>query len=1119
MKKKTRMLIMMLVMLLAFSITANAEGFTLSKDKMTVNVGDTVTLETSGTDKVPVWTSYNANLVKVNQRGRVTALKKGKTTVKVLAGAESKTCTVTVVGSSIKLNRTAAAIYHGKQSTTSVQLKAAVKGASKNVNWVSSDTSIAAVNEKGLVSPVSAGTAIITAEANGLKASCKVKVLENDIVLDINNLLLSTKGNGSSIKVTPTVVGPKKNVKWTTSNNTVATVSKGKVTGKGQGSAVITAEANGVTASCNVTVKEGLISINEEKITLYTNTAKPETKQLKTNAGRKDIIKWASSDNSIASVNEKGLVTAQGVGTAYITVENNGNVDTCEVNVVNTSMDIAEDEITVKTKGEGRTYTLSGTAVGRKSSVKWKSSDPKIATVSKGKVTGKKEGGVTITATANGVSDTVFVKVIPFDPTIRLNRSEYELYAGKGNTVTLKATVDGASKNVVWRSSDPSVAIVSGKGKVVGICGGTTVISASANGVTAECLVTVKNTEVELSSSRLKMGKGDTKTITADVTGKSQNVKWATTNNKVAAVKNGVITAKNNGEADIKATANGITSVCRVVVSDEVCSHSYDVTVTRDATCSRNGVQTFTCKTCGDNYNVNIPATDNHNYKAITKSEPVCTEEGYALYACQFCGDSYDEKIPATGEHDYKSAIKSEPTCVKEGCMNYVCQTCGDSYDEVIPATGEHDYKSEIKSEPTCVKEGCMNYVCQTCGDSYDEVIPATDEHDYKSEIKSEPTCVKEGCMNYVCQTCGASYDEVIPATDEHTYEWNTLEEASCEEDGVKMLVCSVCGILDGEAVIPAAGHDWSDWSVVKEATETAVGLEARTCGVCGKTEENELPVVAVKPTEPEKDPEDKPTETEEDPGKEPGSEGPISKNPVIEEGKTPVGIRECICGAKMYYYHKHLSLEERAIWDEHRFAHAAKGERTRFTDTEFETVEEPETEKSETEEPESEGPISKNPVIEEGKTPLGIRECICGAKMYYYHKNLSLEERAIWDEHAKAHAAKGERSRFTETDFETPVTTCMMYEDEETVQTGEQIDESVQIEEETQTEQIQAEETQTEEVQAEENQTEEIQAEEVQAEETQTEEVQTEEIQVEEVQAEETQTEESQTEETVQTE
>ena len=472
----------MILSLFVGTITVYASDMAISKTKITINVGDTYDLDITGTEKIPRWTSWNINTVKVNQNGEITALRTGKTTVSARVGLSVKKCTVTVVGSSVKLNKSNATIYAGGTSTKTVQLKATVKGALKTVEWTSDNPEVAIVDSKGKVTSVSAGKATITAKANDKTASCVVTVKDSSISLNMNTMQLSTKGNGGSIKLTPTIVGTSKSVKWSTSDKKVAVVSGGKVTGKATGTATITATANGVSTTCEVTVVKGSVSISSEKELLYTG----ETKTLKTNAGKKDVVVWTSSNEAVATVDEKGKVTAAGAGTVIITASLNDTTDTCEVTVKDSIMSIEEDRVSLKTKGADKTYTLNFDVVGRSKSVKWTTSNKNIATVSNGKITAKKVGEVTITAKANGISDSVTVTVAVYNPTIKLNQSEYTLYTKKGNTYTLKATIDGPSKKVTYTSSNPEVATVNSKGKVTAVSEGQTIITASANDISAE---------------------------------------------------------------------------------------------------------------------------------------------------------------------------------------------------------------------------------------------------------------------------------------------------------------------------------------------------------------------------------------------------------------------------------------------------------------------------------------------------------------------------------------------------------------------------------------------------------------------------------------------------------
>jgi len=835
MKGKVRIaLFAMMLMLFAGSLTVYAENFGISQTKATVNIGDTVDLDITGTDKIPRWTSWNVNTVRVNQDGEVTAVRKGKTTVTARVGLFFKKCTVTVVDPTIKMNKKTATIYTGGTSTKTVQLKATPKGASKEVVWSSSNPAVATVDAKGKVTSTSAGKATITATANGESATCIVTVKESSISLNMDALQLGTKGNGSSMKLTPTVVGSKKSVNWTTSDKKVATVSGGKVTGKNSGTATITATANGISASCTVTVIRDSIAISSEKETLYVG----ESKQLKSNAGKKDVVTWSSSNEAVATV-ENGKVTAVGAGKATVCVEREGATDTCEVTVKETAISIGEDTIELRTKGTDKTYTLGYEVIGRKSTVNWTTSDKKIATVSKGKVTAKKAGTVTITATANGVSDSVQVVVKDYNPTIKLNQSEYVLYTKKGNTLTLKATVDGPNKKATWNSSDASVATVTAKGKVTALKEGTTLITATTNGITAECLITVRESKVLLETQNIHLEKGQKAELPVDVVGKSQTVKYSTTNKKVATVKNGVITAKNYGDADIKVTANGVTSICHVSVDE--CVHTFDEgVVTTEPTCTVEGVKTFTCIKCGDTYTETVEKAE-HTWKESGRTEATCVNSGTINYICANCPETKQE-FTELGEHSFGEWVTvTEATEFTEGLEKQYCANCDAENPRVIP-TKEHEHAwVGVTTEPTCTEQGYNTYTCG-CGESFVEVFAEALDHDWGEWVTvTEATEETEGLEKRICNRCPEEETQPIPVIGhEHSYA-GVITDPTCEEKGYTTYTCE-CGDSYVDDYTDALDHDWSDWETVTEATEETEGLEKRTCSRCPEEETQPIP-------------------------------------------------------------------------------------------------------------------------------------------------------------------------------------------------------------------------------------------------------------------------------------
>lgn len=832
--KKVRFLLAVMVFMLATMTVEAAETITISQTKTTINVGDSVNLEVLGTEKVPAWTSYNTNIVKVDKQGKVTGMRKGTTKVRARVGYASQLCTVNVVDSSIKLNKQNTTIYHGGTSVNYVQLKATARGAMKNIEWVSEDETIAIVDSKGKVTSIAPGKTVITATANGKSASCNVTVEESSITLNMERINVSTRGVGSSIKVTPTIVGSKKNVKWTTSDKTVATVSGGKITGRKTGTATITATANGVSASCEAVVTQGLISINEEKILLYAGGLKADTKQLKTNAAKNDVVTWHSSDAAVASVNEKGLVAPVSEGKAIISAECNGNTDTCEVTVKQTSTRIIEDAVPLKTKGADKTYILKKEVIGKSASTKWTTSNNKVATVSNGKVTARKAGTATITATANGESDTVIVSVADFDPTIKLNQTQYTLYTVKGNAVNLKATVDGASKAVTWASSDTSVATVN-KGKVVAVNGGTAVISASANGVTAECVVDVVESEVILDRYSVSLDKGEKTTVGYDIIGTSQSIKWTSTNNKVATVNKGTITAKNYGEADIRATANGVTSICHVNVTN--CKHEYDNgVVTTEPTCGNNGVKTFTCRLCGDSYTEMLEATGKHKINKITVSEPDCENEGLVRHECEVCGFcEKEDNVKELGHRWSEWDVIEQPTENKDGINARKCDRCGQEQRISIPFEEKdkhtHNFTfRRVERKPTCNKEGVTTGYCE-CGESQIlETIPATG-HGWYVSYEQELTCTDDAFTEYMCKYCGETYNDNIVKAKGHDFE-ETIVEPTCTENGYAKRICNVCGFEENE-IKWTSSHTDGEW--VNIGNDCIMQHREKYCTKCGK--------------------------------------------------------------------------------------------------------------------------------------------------------------------------------------------------------------------------------------------------------------------------------------------
>lgn len=226
----------------------------------------------------------------------------------------------------VKLNKKAAYVTKGE----SVQLK--ISGTKKAVKWSSSNKKIATVNAKGMVKGVKKGTATITAKVGGKKYTCKVTVETPKIS---KTKATVSKGKTITLKMS----GTKQTVKWSTSNKKIATVSnKGVVKGVKKGTATITAKVGSKKYTCKVTVNNTValksISLNKKSITLETD----EEYRLKvtynpSNTTVSKKVKWTSSDEDIAEVDEDGWVYAWEPGTATITAKVGDKKATCKVTV------------------------------------------------------------------------------------------------------------------------------------------------------------------------------------------------------------------------------------------------------------------------------------------------------------------------------------------------------------------------------------------------------------------------------------------------------------------------------------------------------------------------------------------------------------------------------------------------------------------------------------------------------------------------------------------------------------------------------------------------------------------------------------------------------------------
>ncbi len=205
-------------------------------------------------------------------------------------------------------------------------------------------------------------------------------------------------------------------------------------------------------------------------------------------------------------------------------------------------------------------YLIAITTTGAMPS--WKSSSSRIAAVNTyGKVTAKKPGTVTITAKIkNGEAS---CKVTVRKTTVTLSQTSLSLE--RGQSLSLTAAVSSRSP-VVWRSSKKSIATVDENGLVTAIKPGETTVTAAADGTSKSCKVKVVFPTVKLSTSKIKLYRGQTVSLTATVSS-SASPTWKSNKKSVATVdENGTVTALKHGSAIITATVDTISRSCEIIV-------------------------------------------------------------------------------------------------------------------------------------------------------------------------------------------------------------------------------------------------------------------------------------------------------------------------------------------------------------------------------------------------------------------------------------------------------------------------------------------------------------------------------------------------------------------------
>ncbi len=510
-------------------VVVPATGITVDKTATTIVKGATdkltATLVPADANGTITWSTSDSSVATVSSDGTVTAVKNGTATVTAKCGDLSAQTKVTVINplKAITITGTTHSIKKGQTTQLGLTYDPADTTDSVAATWTSSNTSVATVSKTGLVTALKDGSTTIKATVGNVSSTYDIAVKEVKLTgIKMEEKALIHKGDTKALTVeyTPADTTDDKTVAWSSSDSTVASVdNNGIVTAVKPGSAVITAKVGNYQATCAVTVDAPLKEIVPEKAII--DMVKKQTANIAYSVVPADTtdskdVTYTSSDETVATVNSDGKVTAKKAGQATVTITGaNGIKATVTVNVseipVNEVVLSAQDEIIEAGAKKAITATLKPeNNTDDNQGVTWTTSDEKIAKVivdnedsHKATIEGVAAGSAVITATAaNGTKAECTVKVPKHITSITLPGA---VELTRGASTTLNVTIAPADTDddteVTWKSSDSDVVKVDEKtGMVYAVKAGKADVTATTKAVdnatakpfTATTTVTVK---------------------------------------------------------------------------------------------------------------------------------------------------------------------------------------------------------------------------------------------------------------------------------------------------------------------------------------------------------------------------------------------------------------------------------------------------------------------------------------------------------------------------------------------------------------------------------------------------------------------------------------------------
>ena len=204
-----------------------------------------------------------------------------------------------------------------------------------------------------------------------------------------------------------------------------------------------------------------------------------------------------------------------------------------------------------------------------------------------------------------------------------------------------------------------------------------------------------------------------------------------------------------------------------------------------------------------------------HSYTATVTKQPTCTAEGVKTFRCS-CGDSYTETISAAGHVFGAYVYNNDATEAADGTETAACTICGAKDTRTAAGTKiahVHNYTAAVTKAATCAEEGVKTYTC-SCGSSYTEAVPVI-AHSFGDYIyNDDATTEKDGTKTATCSVCGKTDTVTAEGTKKTLPSWYD------EHPGIPLNVATG-GQRDGSLEAYFTSGSGFDWTAAAQGCDT----------------------------------------------------------------------------------------------------------------------------------------------------------------------------------------------------------------------------------------------------------------------------------------------------------